>query len=426
MRKIVPFLVLALALAAGASKVTSEERPFVHAEQGGIAAGGSMIGNTIYQENPETLKLLAKTIADKNASEDKRREAEVKVAELSAKLGFTSQAVTEFFKILGEQAVPDEKVPTRLIDIATHFAATRDQLAALEPDDPRAAELTTQAKGALDKGQLAEADALLGRAKELEAAALREARKLKQRAQEAEDRHALNLAKMEASQGDIALTQLRYKDAAEHFRQAVAGAPETQADTRWGYLTKEADALYRQGDEFGDNAALTEAIKRYRYLAELRPREASPSNWVVTQNNLGNALETLGERESGTRRSKRRSKPIVRRCESGLRKPRLIGTKLRRKILSGRTRCWPSGAALLRSIKSNYWSKGGASHVPQGTPPGLVITVFLQPVLTGCALVPRPARSIPSRQPIPFRSSLPSPLSAAIHSVTAFAMQSHR
>jgi hypothetical protein len=29
------------------------------------------------------------------------------------------------------------------------------------------------------------------------------------------------------------------------------------------------------------------------------PRSQSPLDWAMTQNNLGNALETLGERESG-------------------------------------------------------------------------------------------------------------------------------
>jgi tetratricopeptide (TPR) repeat protein len=162
--------------------------------------------------------------------------------------------------------------------------------------------LAKQAKDALDKGQLAEADALLGRAKESEAAAFREARKLKQRAQEAEDKHALNLAKMEASQGNIALTQLRYADAAERFGEAAAKVPQGHDDERWKYLNAEADALYRQGDEFGDNAAAASAIERYRHLAELRPRNAFPSDWARTQNNLGNALERLGERESGTAR----------------------------------------------------------------------------------------------------------------------------
>jgi hypothetical protein len=44
------------------------------------------------------------------------------------------------------------------------------------------------------------------------------------------------------------------------------------------------------------------AIERYRHLAELRPRNAFPLDWATTQNNLGTALETLGERESGTAR----------------------------------------------------------------------------------------------------------------------------
>src|SRR5215472_13160575 len=45
-----------------------------------------------------------------------RRQAEGKAAELATKLGFTSAAVVEFFKVLGEQSVPEEKVPARLIE----------------------------------------------------------------------------------------------------------------------------------------------------------------------------------------------------------------------------------------------------------------------------------------------------------------------
>jgi len=300
MREIVTALGVLLALAFTGAR--AQEGPPVHAEEGSVAAGRDIINTTINQENPETLKLLRETIADKNASEEKRREAEVKVAELAAKLGFTSQAVTRFFEILGEQNVPEEKVPLRLSEIATQFAATRDQLAALKPEDLHAAELARQAKDALDKGSLTEADTLLSRAEELEAVALREARKLKQRAQDAEDRHALNLAMMEASQGNIALTRLRYADAAKLFAVAAAAVPAGQEDERWKYLIKEARALYRQGDEFGDNAAALSAIERYRHLVLLRPRPAFPRDWAMTQNNLGLALRTLGERESGTAR----------------------------------------------------------------------------------------------------------------------------
>jgi hypothetical protein len=106
----------------------------------GIAIGGSVsnstISNTVNQENPATLAMLAKALADKDTSEEYRRQAEVKAAELATKFGFTSTAVGQFFRILGERKVPEDKVPARLIEIATHFAQTRDELAALEPDDP--------------------------------------------------------------------------------------------------------------------------------------------------------------------------------------------------------------------------------------------------------------------------------------------------
>jgi hypothetical protein len=76
---------------------------------------------------------------------------------LATKLGFTSAAVVEFFRILGDQDAPEEKVPARLVAVATHFAQTRDALAALEPDDAHAAALARSAKEALDSGRLTEA-----------------------------------------------------------------------------------------------------------------------------------------------------------------------------------------------------------------------------------------------------------------------------
>ena len=40
----------------------------------------------------------------------------------------------------------------------------------------------------------------------------------------------------------------------------------------------------------------------YRAALEERTRERLPLDWAMTQNNLGNALSTLGGRESGTER----------------------------------------------------------------------------------------------------------------------------
>src|SRR5207253_3144543 len=82
--------------------------------------------------------------------------------------------------------------------------------------------------------------------------------------------------------------------------EAAAILPPEAAGLRWGYVLEQANALFAQGLEFGENAALREAIGTYE--AALASRERGPLDWAMTQNNLGNAPETLGERESGTAR----------------------------------------------------------------------------------------------------------------------------
>jgi hypothetical protein len=244
----------------------------------GIAIAGSVsnstINNTVNKQDPAVLAAMAKTFADQMAATTQAKaQAEARAAELAAKFGFTSTAVGEFFKILGEQNVPEEKIPARLIDIATHFAQTRDELAALEPDNPHAAELARSATEALDSGRLTEADALLDRTNEGELAALRLARELKQKAQQAEERHALNAAKLLAGQGHIALTQLRYAAAAERFKEAAALVPPGHPAETADYLHRQAFALHREGDEQGDNAALKQSIQIWHLVLRYRPRD---------------------------------------------------------------------------------------------------------------------------------------------------------
>ena len=72
------------------------------------------------------------------------------------------------------------------------------------------------------------------------------------------------------------MTQLRYRDAARQFADAAQHVPETRPDLRLNYFDREADALFRAGEEHGDNAALLEAIDRYNILLTLRPRDRVP------------------------------------------------------------------------------------------------------------------------------------------------------
>ncbi len=62
------------------------------------------------------------------------------------------------------------------------------------------------------------------------------------------------------------------------------------------------NALRTLGERESGTARLEEAVAAYRAALEERTRERVPLDWAATQNNLGNALRTLGERESGTAR----------------------------------------------------------------------------------------------------------------------------
>jgi tetratricopeptide (TPR) repeat protein len=62
------------------------------------------------------------------------------------------------------------------------------------------------------------------------------------------------------------------------------------------------NALETLGERESGTARLEEAVAAYRAALEERTRERVPLDWAMTQNNLGNALWRLGERESGTAR----------------------------------------------------------------------------------------------------------------------------
>ena len=61
-------------------------------------------------------------------------------------------------------------------------------------------------------------------------------------------------------------------------------------------------ALWTLGQRESGTARLEEAVAAYREALEECTRERVPLEWARTQNNLGLALSTLGERESGTAR----------------------------------------------------------------------------------------------------------------------------
>jgi tetratricopeptide (TPR) repeat protein len=261
----------------------------VRADTGSIAIGGSVSGSTVIigipQEKVDELVRDAKRPLEELTAQQREN-----IALLKEKLDLNERQVRAALGIVGENDVPPERLTVKLVEIAENFKALRETASAQPGDDPKIVALKADAQKAIDAGELAKADALLA--------------DVETEQRRAHDRFAMNEAETSARRGDIALTRLRYAEAAKHFANAAAVFPPNSAyeERRISYLEREARALYQQGDELGDNGALLSAIQRGKRLLELIPRKRQPLRWARIQHSLGMAFVRLGERESGTAR----------------------------------------------------------------------------------------------------------------------------
>jgi tetratricopeptide (TPR) repeat protein len=261
----------------------------VRADSGSIAIGGSVTGSTVIIGIPQ--EKVDELVRDaKRPLEDLSTQQRDNIALLKEKLDLNERQVRAALGILGENDIPPERLAAKLVEIAERFKDLQATASAQPGDDPKIAALKTKAQKAIEAGQLAEADALLADVETEQRRSL--------------DRLAVNAAETSARRGEIALTRLRYGEAAKHFANAAALFPPGGAheDKRVDYLTKEAKTLGNQGDEFGDNDALRAAIERYKRLSELNRHERGSVVWAAVQNSLGGALWMLGQRESETTR----------------------------------------------------------------------------------------------------------------------------
>ena len=261
----------------------------VRADTGGIAIGGSVTGSTVIIGIPQGK--VDELVRDaKRPLEELTIQQRENIVLLKEKLDLNERQVRAALGIVGENDIRSERLAAKLVEIAESFKALRETASAQPGDDPKIAALKADAQKAIEAGELTKADALLADVETEQRRTL--------------DRLAVNAAETSARRGDIALTRLRYREAATHFANAAAVFPPKSAyeDKRLSYLRKEAAALFQQGDEFGDNGALLSAIEQYTRLVNLMPREREPRPWARTQYALGLALLRLGERESGTAR----------------------------------------------------------------------------------------------------------------------------
>lgn len=228
-----------------------------------------------------------------------------RIEALSSQLGKERFAIRLALRQLGaaSEGIPDEQLGRLLLESTEAFERVgRAVLPDLE--DPQIAQTIQRGQEALraeDPDPLV-ADAAFEQAAELALAQARQAEVLEAQATAARNRSQIFAAEAMAQRAQLALARFVYRQAASWFTEAAQLLPVSHGEKALAYRDEAALALYRQGEEFGDNDGLRDAVAAYREQLKEYTREQFPLQWAGTQNNLGSALASMGERDSGTER----------------------------------------------------------------------------------------------------------------------------
>ena len=113
--------------------------------------------------------------------------------------------------------------------------------------------------------------------------------------------------------GDQAGNNDALNKAVAAYRAALAEWTPDRSPFNWAAtLNNLGTALVTLGERESGTTHLTEAVAAYRAALEERARDQVPLDWAATQNNLGNALLRLGKRESDTTHSNRGGRGLPR------------------------------------------------------------------------------------------------------------------
>ena len=242
------------------------------------------------------LEMLGPLMTERGAHESEIAALRRKIETLEASGALTTRAIETFLAAVGDTEMTPDQWPAQLTLYAQRY---QDLLTELSRRSNLPVELEAErakALAAAEFGDLHEAEAILAALTERFAAWRRDQ-------QEMLDQAARNEASLLGNRAAIARTGLRYRDAADFYAQAAAVTPASDIEDRWRWLVRQASVLHDLGREFGDNAALGQAITLYRdHALQVAPRSRVPLDWAKTQTNLAGVLWTLGSRESATAR----------------------------------------------------------------------------------------------------------------------------
>lgn len=195
------------------------------------------------------------------------------------------RVLERFGQTLSDQPIDPSEFEARLLALADQFVKQVVQAEARTNDAPDIAAKRQAAAAALKESEFEQAEALFA---EIADAHLETGR-----------RDVLAAASATAEQGGAARLRGDLVDAAGRYGRAAELAAPFDAEFSWVLRFTQADILDDHGRLF-PGPSQGEAVRIWRDLClPHTPRDTRPEDWAGTQNNLGNALKTLGSRSVG-------------------------------------------------------------------------------------------------------------------------------
>jgi tetratricopeptide (TPR) repeat protein len=268
--------------------------PSVKADHGSVAAGRDITGPVTI--NPDAKEVVQHVAAAQNERYDRI------LAEIARDKGVEVAPLRAVLVKLGEKGVPEEDIPKRLDAAADELIKLRAENEMFRRGPPALAAIAEEVQALIDKGEFDDARRALARGREASRALRIDASRYE--------------AAFLAQEARVDNLQLAYRTAAAKYAEAAGLVAPFDMEQQWRFLIGQADELYKQGEEFGDNAALAEAIDVFRRCLALAPRSDRPLAWAMTQMNSALRLQRSGSGRAGRRGSKRPSPPVAKPCRN--------------------------------------------------------------------------------------------------------------
>ncbi len=221
-------------------------------------------------------------------------------AKYAADLGVTDNALANFFKILAQAKVDRADLDNKLREIAESYKKLLENFKLLDSsDDPVVRELLQQAQQAISGEDahgkpvtvdFAKAEQLLQQAFEQEQHGIAQLEAIEEKARAAREKKQLSAAEIMARQGDLAKTQVRYRESARYFQKAVELLPA-------GHEEKKAECLNNAGVGFHHAGEYDKALLLFEQALQIDKKAYGNKHpfYALSLNNLAVLYNSQGK-----------------------------------------------------------------------------------------------------------------------------------